>query len=86
MKLWAISDLHIGVMQNRDALRDLSSFPEDWLILAGDVCESIDDLAQAFAWCVKKFARVREVMNSAILSYANEVKGHRFPTLENSYQ
>lgn len=57
-KLWAISDLHIANVQNRDALRDLPSFPNDWLILAGDICESLEHLALAFSWCVKKFARV----------------------------
>jgi 3',5'-cyclic AMP phosphodiesterase CpdA len=40
MKLWAISDLHLGVESNRQGLRALPAQPTDWLILAGDICES----------------------------------------------
>ena len=35
MRLYAISDLHLGHRENRDALKDLGSHPEDWLILGG---------------------------------------------------
>ena len=44
MKLWAISDLHIGYPKNREALNDLPDFPDDWLILAGDIGETPDQL------------------------------------------
>ena len=36
MKLWAISDLHVGYEENRRAVQALQSFPDDWLIIAGD--------------------------------------------------
>jgi len=40
MKLWAISDLHVGYEENRRAVQALSSFPDDWLIIAGDTGET----------------------------------------------
>lgn len=58
MKLWAISDLHIGIEANKKALDALKPFPQDWLILAGDICERVTDLEWAFSVCTKKFARV----------------------------
>jgi 3',5'-cyclic AMP phosphodiesterase CpdA len=36
VKLWAISDLHVGYKENRAALEALEPHPDDWLILAGD--------------------------------------------------
>ena len=58
MRLWAISDLHLGVPSNRAALRDLRAQPEDWLILAGDVCESLPLFAEALGLLAGRFARV----------------------------
>jgi 3',5'-cyclic AMP phosphodiesterase CpdA len=58
LKLWAISDLHVGAEKNRRALSALSDFPDDWLILVGDVCERIEDLEWVFALCIKKFSKV----------------------------
>lgn len=40
MKLYAISDLHIGYERNRHVLMELPAFPDDWLILAGDIGET----------------------------------------------
>jgi len=39
-KLWAISDLHVGYEENRRAVQSLPSFPDDWLMIAGDTGES----------------------------------------------
>ncbi len=39
-KLWAISDLHVGYEENRRAVQALPSFPDDWLIIAGDTGET----------------------------------------------
>lgn len=44
MKLWAISDLHIAYPENRNALCTLPCHPEDWLILAGDLGETLAHL------------------------------------------
>jgi Calcineurin-like phosphoesterase len=61
MKLFAISDLHVGFEANRRALADVKPRPEDWLILAGDIGETeehltvtLDSLGPKFAqliWC-----------------------------------
>lgn len=40
MKLWAISDLHVGYEENRRAVEALPAFPDDWLIVAGDTGET----------------------------------------------
>ncbi len=56
MKLYAISDLHVEHEINRNALEALSPYPDDWLIVAGDVCTAehyfrwtLDILTQRFA-------------------------------------
>ncbi len=58
MRLWAISDLHLAAKQNREALRALPAYPEDWLIVAGDVCECVDLFIEALGWLACRFARV----------------------------
>lgn len=58
MRLVAISDLHLASAVNRDALAALPDFPDDWLIVAGDVAERFDHMAQAFEALSRRFARV----------------------------
>jgi len=58
MKLYAISDLHLANPANRDALAALPPFPEDWLIVAGDVGETTEDLHFALSLLTRRFARV----------------------------
>ena len=58
MRLWAISDLHLAMERNREGLLALAAYPEDWLIVAGDVCESIDLFTEALGWLARRFARV----------------------------
>ena len=56
--LYAISDLHVGLRENRELLMRMPAHPEDWLIIAGDVGETEEHLE--FAWRVLKerFARL----------------------------
>lgn len=58
MKLYAISDLHVGCTANADALAALPAYPEDWLILAGDTGETIAHLHYALSQLTRKFAQV----------------------------
>ena len=44
MRLYAISDLHLANEINRRALEALPSYPDDWLILSGDIGETEDHL------------------------------------------
>ena len=45
MKIYALSDLHVGLPDNRDTVARLPSHPDDWLILAGDLGETTEHLA-----------------------------------------
>ncbi len=58
MKLYAISDLHLGHAVNRQALEQMGSYPDDWLILAGDVGETPAHLEFALQTLGKRFARL----------------------------
>jgi 3',5'-cyclic AMP phosphodiesterase CpdA len=58
MRLLAISDLHLAGADNRDALAALPDFPDDWVILAGDVAERFIHLRLAFAEFTRRFQRV----------------------------
>jgi hypothetical protein len=58
MKLYAISDLHLGHRINRQALEAMPFYPDDWLILAGDVGETEAHLHFALAHLTLRFARV----------------------------
>ena len=58
MRLWAIADLHLAAAVNREALRALPRYPDDWLIVAGDVCESIDLFTEVLDWLSRRFARI----------------------------
>ncbi len=40
MKLFAISDLHLGWKENRQAVERMPPQPDDWLIVAGDLGET----------------------------------------------
>ena len=58
MRLFAISDLHLGFDVNRRALERLRSHPDDWLILAGDVGETPAHLEFAFRVLVPRFRQL----------------------------
>ena len=58
MKLWALSDLHLGHRANREALVGWKARPGDWLILAGDVGESLPRLELGLRAALDRFDRV----------------------------
>ena len=58
MKLYAISDLHLGHEINRQALAAIPSYPEDWLILAGDMGETTAHLRYALSILSRRFAQL----------------------------
>ncbi|MFE0903525.1 metallophosphoesterase family protein [Streptomyces rochei] len=58
-QLWAISDLHIGHPENRalvEAMRPASD--DDWLLVAGDVAETVSDIRWALGTLADRFRRV----------------------------
>jgi predicted phosphodiesterase len=58
MKLWALSDLHLGHPRNREALSRMPSFGDDWLMVGGDVGETEDHLTLALVELSKRFAKL----------------------------
>src|SRR5262245_289414 len=40
VKLYGLSDLHVGFEANRRTLSELPPHPDDWLVLGGDIGES----------------------------------------------
>jgi 3',5'-cyclic AMP phosphodiesterase CpdA len=58
VKLWALSDLHVGYADNRRALESIGTHADDWLILGGDVCEREGDLRFVLDSLGRKFAQL----------------------------
>lgn len=58
MNLYAISDLHIANKINKEALSNLKTFNNDWLILAGDIGETIDHLEFTLTTLKNKFKQI----------------------------
>jgi hypothetical protein len=58
VRLWAIADLHLAAEANREGLRSLAAYPDDWLIVAGDVCEGLALFAEALDWLGRSFGKV----------------------------
>lgn len=57
--LWGISDLHISYPENRQIVADLAApSPEDWLIVAGDVAETVANVEWALGTLRQRFAQV----------------------------
>ena len=58
MRLLAISDLHADRPGNRAALEATAPHPEDWLLVAGDVADKLEDVAAALSLLVARFGKV----------------------------
>ncbi|MER0238786.1 metallophosphoesterase [Fulvimarina sp. MAC8] len=58
MRLFAVSDLHLGHRANREAIAEIEARPDDWLILAGDVAEKNEHIRFAFEHFAEKFAQL----------------------------
>jgi 3',5'-cyclic AMP phosphodiesterase CpdA len=58
MKLYALSDLHVGAAVNRAALGSLGYHPDDWLILAGDLGETLAHVEHVLQIATARFSRV----------------------------
>ncbi|WP_328563820.1 metallophosphoesterase [Streptomyces coelicoflavus] len=58
-KLWAISDLHIGYEENRALVERMHpESGDDWLLVAGDVAETVADVRWALGTLADRFRRV----------------------------
>lgn len=58
MTLFAISDLHVGYAANKAALARIGPHPGDWLILAGDIGETVAHLEFTLDLLQPKFAQL----------------------------
>ncbi|MFY1826333.1 metallophosphoesterase family protein [Myxococcus fulvus] len=58
MKLYAISDLHLRHADNKQALQTLPAFPDDWLIVAGDVGETLSEMDFMLRTLTARFRQV----------------------------
>lgn len=58
MKLYAISDLHIGYEENRRALEAMPPKEDDWLIVAGDLGDSIEQTDFVLRTLVPRFRQL----------------------------
>jgi len=58
MRLLAISDIHVDREENRVAVDALPTFPDDWLILGGDVADTIEGAEWALNVLIRKFAKL----------------------------
>lgn len=78
MRLYAISDLHVGYEANRQYWQGLGHHPEDWLVLAGDLGETEAHLRAALGVARERFARVLWVPgNHELWTLPNEPGGLR---------
>ncbi|NJP67851.1 metallophosphoesterase [Streptomyces spiramenti] len=58
-RLLAVSDLHIAYEENRAVLQALHpTSADDWLIVAGDVAEKVEDVVSALSLLAGRFAKV----------------------------
>ena len=58
-KLMAVSDIHVGHQGNKPVVEQIRpDSPEDWLIVAGDVGEILDDIDGRCALLRERFAKV----------------------------
>ena len=79
MKLYAISDLHLRYEATREALLALPSYPEDWLIVAGDAGETEQHLRFALTFLSRRFAKLLWVPGNhelwTVPAHADEPRG-----------
>lgn len=58
MKLYAVGDLHLANRQARELVSALPEHPEDWLVLVGDVGETLAHLEWALRTLLPKFGQL----------------------------
>ncbi len=58
MRLFGLSDLHVNHVANRETLEALPAHPHDWLILGGDLGESLDHLGWVLDTLQPKWGRL----------------------------
>ncbi|MCR9142270.1 MAG: metallophosphoesterase [bacterium] len=75
MKLYAISDLHISHPENMRALSEIGRYPDDWLLLGGDIGETVEELEACLKVLTERFARLFWVPGNHELWTTTEAPG-----------
>lgn len=58
-RLFAVSDLHAAVTENQQIVAELRpETPDDWLIIAGDVAETVSDIERTLGMLAERFSTV----------------------------
>ncbi len=77
-RLLAVSDLHVNHPENRALVQAMrAERDEDWLIVAGDVSDDLDDVDWALGHLAKRFAKVIWTPGNHELWSASEAPGLR---------
>nr|WP_221236956.1 metallophosphoesterase [Roseospira goensis] len=71
----AVSDLHLGHAENRAILDDLDDHRDDWLVLCGDIGESLAHAALAFEALAPRFGKLIWVPGNHELWTTEEADG-----------
>jgi 3',5'-cyclic AMP phosphodiesterase CpdA len=58
MRLYAVSDLHVSYAENRRIVEAIPPHPDDWLLIAGDVGETVAHLEWTLRTLRTRFARL----------------------------
>jgi 3',5'-cyclic AMP phosphodiesterase CpdA len=58
VKLYAVSDLHVASAATRSAVASIQAHPDDWLILAGDIGETIPHLEWTLRMLLPRFRQL----------------------------
>ena len=58
MRIWALSDLHLSHPDSRGVLESFPAYPDDWLILAGDVTHGTERLDRCLEQLTRKFRQI----------------------------
>ena len=58
MRLFAISDIHVSHAINREGIAAMREYPDDWLIVAGDIGEQVSHLRFTLDQLTRRFAKV----------------------------
>jgi 3',5'-cyclic AMP phosphodiesterase CpdA len=75
-KLLAVSDLHVSHQENREVVESLRpTSPDDWLLVAGDVADKVQDIEWTLKTLKDRFARIIWVPGNHDLWTVNDDAG-----------
>ena len=88
MSIYAISDLHLANKVNKEALINLPEYKDDWIVLAGDIGETIEQLEFMIADLVGRKMTFPEMTLGQFVeinkrgSYYVHIRGHAMAIID----